>query len=104
MVGVLTLAYGVAGQEATTIVIVDRVISVFSIIVIGSILYVVSPIRRGSGLSQPDRGAPSGDLTGRCAAGTGTRSSEWTHARTARDRTRPPGAARGTERALSTNG
>ena len=53
VVGVLTLAYGIAGQEATTIILVDRLISVFSIIVIGSILYIVSPIRRGAGLSQP---------------------------------------------------
>ena len=53
VVGVLTLAYGLPTQEATTIVLVDRLISVFSIIVIGSILYLVSPIRRGSGLSQP---------------------------------------------------
>jgi uncharacterized protein (TIRG00374 family) len=53
VVGVLTLAYGIAGQEATTIILVDRLISVFSIIVIGSVLYVVSPIRRGAGLSQP---------------------------------------------------
>ena len=53
VVGVLTLAYGLPTQEATTIILVDRLISVFSIIVIGSILYLVSPIRRGSGLSQP---------------------------------------------------
>ncbi len=53
VVGVLTLAYGVANQQAGTIVIVDRLISVFSIIVIGGILYVVSSKRRGTGLSQP---------------------------------------------------
>ena len=53
VVGVLTLAYGLPTQEATTIVLVDRLISVFSIIVIGSIVYLVSPIRRGVGLSQP---------------------------------------------------
>jgi hypothetical protein len=32
---------------------VDRVISVFSVVVIGSILYVVSPLRRGAGLRTP---------------------------------------------------
>jgi hypothetical protein len=53
VVGVLTLAYGVPAQEAATIVIVDRLISVFSIIVIGAILYVVSPLRRGEGLLAP---------------------------------------------------
>jgi hypothetical protein len=55
VVGVLTLAYGVPAQEAATIVIVDRLISVFSIIVLGGILYVVSPLRRGEGLHAPVR-------------------------------------------------
>lgn len=54
VVGVLTLAYGVPNQEAATIVIVDRAISVFSIILLGSLAYVVSGKRRGEGL----RGAP----------------------------------------------
>jgi len=53
MVGILVAAYGLPVQEATTIAIVDRVISVFSVIVVGSILYVVSPIRRGKGLHEP---------------------------------------------------
>ncbi len=52
VVGVLTLAYGIANQEAGTIVIVDRLISVFSIIVLGGIAYALSPKRRGAGLSQ----------------------------------------------------
>ena len=52
MVGILVAAYGLPVQEATTIAIVDRVISVFSVIVVGSILYVVSPIRRGKGLHE----------------------------------------------------
>jgi len=47
---VLTKAYNIPGTEAATIVIVDRLISVFSIIVIGGILYVVSGKRRGAGL------------------------------------------------------
>jgi uncharacterized protein (TIRG00374 family) len=50
VVGVLTLAYGIGPQEAATIVIVDRVISVFSIIVFGSLVYVVSDKRRGGGV------------------------------------------------------
>ena len=53
MGAVLVLAYGLPPTEAATIVIVDRVISVFSIIVIGSIAYVVSDKRKGLGLSQP---------------------------------------------------
>ena len=48
---VLVYAYGVPKEVAATIVIVDRLISVFSIIVIGGILYVVSGKRRGAGLA-----------------------------------------------------
>ncbi len=50
VVGVLTLAYGVGKTEAGTIIIVDRLISVFSIIVLGAIAYVLSGKRRGAGL------------------------------------------------------
>jgi glycosyltransferase 2 family protein len=53
MGAVLVLAYGLPPTEAATIVIVDRVISVFSIIVIGSIAYVFSDKRKGLGLAQP---------------------------------------------------
>jgi uncharacterized protein (TIRG00374 family) len=53
MVGVLVAAYNIPVTEATTIALVDRVISVFSIIVIGSIVYVFSDKRKGLGLSQP---------------------------------------------------
>ncbi len=48
---VLTTAYGVPSEWAATIVIVDRLISVFSIIVLGGGLYVVSGKRRGAGLA-----------------------------------------------------
>jgi len=58
VVGVLTAAYGVPATEATTIALVDRAISVLSIIILGSIAYWLSPKRRGAGLSgasdQPD--------------------------------------------------
>ena len=64
VVGVLTLAYGLPTQEATTIVLVDRLISVFSIIVIGSIVYLVSPIRRGIGPLAADRGERARGLNG----------------------------------------
>jgi len=47
---ILTTAYGIPPTEATTIALVDRVISVFSIIVLGSIAYVISGKRRGAGM------------------------------------------------------
>ena len=47
VVGVLTVAYGVPLPEATAIALLDRVISVFSIIVLGSIGYVLSSKPRG---------------------------------------------------------
>jgi uncharacterized protein (TIRG00374 family) len=55
IVGLLTIAYGVSETEAVTIALVDRAISVLSIIILGSIAYAVSPKRRGAGLS----GAPA---------------------------------------------
>jgi uncharacterized protein (TIRG00374 family) len=53
VVGVLVAAYGVPLQEATTIALVDRAISVLSIIILGSVDYLVSPLRRGAGLRKP---------------------------------------------------
>jgi uncharacterized protein (TIRG00374 family) len=50
IVGILTLVYGVPLPEATAIALLDRVISVFSVIAFGAILYAVSPLRRGAGL------------------------------------------------------
>ena len=47
---VLTVAYGVPLPEATAIALLDRVISVFSIIVFGSIVYAISGKPRGEGL------------------------------------------------------
>ncbi len=56
VVGVLTVAYGIPLPEATAIVLLDRVISVFSIIVFGSIAYAVSPKPSGAGrIPQPDQ-------------------------------------------------
>lgn len=55
VVGVLTVAYGVPLPEATAIALLDRVISVFSVIVFGSIAYALSPKPRGMGrIPQPD--------------------------------------------------
>ena len=50
VVGILRLAYNVAPSAALAITLVDRTISVLSIIVLGSIAYVLSPLRRGVGL------------------------------------------------------
>lgn len=47
IVGVLTVAYGVPLAEATAIALLDRVISVFSIIVLGTAGYFVSSKPRG---------------------------------------------------------
>ena len=57
MVGVLTVAYDVPLAEATAIALLDRVISVFSIIVLGSIAYVASPKPRGEGPIRRGAGA-----------------------------------------------
>lgn len=59
MVGILVAAYGLPLTEATTIALVDRVISVFSIILIGSIVYAISGKRRGEGLKLPAEADPA---------------------------------------------
>jgi uncharacterized protein (TIRG00374 family) len=53
VVGVLTTAYRVPLTQATAIALVDRAISVLSIIVLGSIAYLISPKRRGAGMRRP---------------------------------------------------
>ncbi len=61
VVGVLTVAYGLPPTEAATIALVDRAISVLSIIVLGSIAYALSGKRRGAGVAEPEAGAtPTG--------------------------------------------
>lgn len=51
IVGILTLVYQVPPTEAIAIALVDRLISVLSVIVLGAIAYVVSPLRRGVGIT-----------------------------------------------------
>jgi len=51
VVGLLTLVYNVSTTDALAITLVDRAISVLSIIVLGSIAYAISPKRRGLGVS-----------------------------------------------------
>ena len=50
VVGLLTIVYGVTPNDALAITLVDRAISVLSIIAIGSIVYAVSSKRRGLGV------------------------------------------------------
>jgi uncharacterized protein (TIRG00374 family) len=59
VVGVLTAAYGVPLPEATAIALLDRVISVFSIIVFGSLAYTVS--KKPHGLSRIPMAAEPGE-------------------------------------------
>lgn len=63
VVGLLTVVYGLPSTEAGAIILVDRAISVLSIILLGSIAYVVSPLRRGRGLRgpQPSGSPPASD-------------------------------------------
>ncbi len=56
--GLLTVIYGIPATEAGAIILVDRAISVLSVIILGSLAYVVSPLRRGRGLRDARR--PSG--------------------------------------------
>ena len=75
IVGVLTLVYGVPLPEATAIALLDRVISVFSVIILGSVLYVVSPKPRGHGSDRaaigPDLGRDRRLTGGACAVRAG---------------------------------
>jgi uncharacterized protein (TIRG00374 family) len=62
--GLLTVVYGLPATEAGALVLVDRAISVLSIIVLGAIAYVLSPLRRGRGLrggAPPSTAPPSSD-------------------------------------------
>lgn len=52
IIGLLTSLYGVPPTEAAAVALVDRAISVLSIIVLGAIVYVLSPKRRGAGLAE----------------------------------------------------
>jgi len=55
VVAVLTLVYGVGQTEALAITLVDRAISVLSIIILGSVAYWLSPKRRGMGVDEAAR-------------------------------------------------
>ena len=53
---VLVKVFGVATGQATAILLVDRTISVFSIVVLGSIAYVISSKPRGGGIEVEEIG------------------------------------------------
>ena len=61
--GLLTVVYGVPATEAGAIILVDRAISVLSVIIFGSVAYVFSPLRRGRGLRnvEPPTSPPASD-------------------------------------------
>ena len=72
MVGVLTVAYGVPLPEATAIALLDRVISVFSIIVLGSIAYLSRRSREGlDPILQPGETVAQADGRPSLSAGAG---------------------------------
>jgi uncharacterized protein (TIRG00374 family) len=50
MLGVLTGVFNASRPHAAAVILVDRTISVFSIVVIGSIAYVISSKPRGGGM------------------------------------------------------
>jgi uncharacterized protein (TIRG00374 family) len=52
VVGVLTIVYNVPQTEALAITLVDRAISVVSIIILGGLIYLISPLRKGQGLTE----------------------------------------------------
>ncbi len=60
IVGLLTIVYTVLPNDALAITLVDRAISVLSIIILGSIAYAISGKRRGSGVVAAP---PGGELT-----------------------------------------
>jgi uncharacterized protein (TIRG00374 family) len=64
MVGVLQGVFGATQTHAAAIVLVDRAISVFSIVVLGSIAYMLSSKPRGGGMEVESLGVPG---TGRAS-------------------------------------
>lgn len=58
IVGLLTIVYGVSQTDALAITLVDRAISVLSIIILGSIAYAISGKRRGTGVVASPPGGP----------------------------------------------
>ena len=59
MGGVLTKIFNFAAGPAVAIILVDRAISVFSVIILGSLAYLISGKPRGRGLALVDQTPPS---------------------------------------------
>jgi uncharacterized protein (TIRG00374 family) len=58
MIGILTGAFGATATQAAAIVVVDRAISVFSIVVLGGIAYMLSSKPRGGGMEVEELRSP----------------------------------------------
>ena len=74
IVGLLTVVYHADPTEAAAIALVDRAISVLSVIILGFIAYLLSPKTKGRGAEvasepPPDRPKPDGQAPGRANAG-----------------------------------
>jgi uncharacterized protein (TIRG00374 family) len=61
IVGLLTVVYGADANEAAAIALVDRAISVLSVIVLGFIAYLLSPKTKGRPTDPADGGPDSND-------------------------------------------
>ena len=59
VVGILTVVFAVPAPEAAAIALVDRAVTVVSLLVSGSIVYVLSGKPRGRGLRPPRRMVPT---------------------------------------------
>ena len=58
--GILVTIFGIAGAQATAIVLVDRSLSVFSVVILGSAAYLLSSKPRGGGIKVEEvRRAPA---------------------------------------------
>jgi glycosyltransferase 2 family protein len=64
IVGLLTVVYQADPNEAAAIALVDRAISVLSVIILGFIAYLLSPKTKGRSLSAQDTGTSAGDGDG----------------------------------------
>jgi uncharacterized protein (TIRG00374 family) len=62
IVGLLTVVYQADPNEAAAIALVDRAISVLSVIVLGFIAYLLSPKTKGRGQAQGERGGDATDV------------------------------------------
>ena len=89
IVGLLTVVYQADANEAAAIALVDRAISVLSVIVLGFIAYLLSPKTKGGrpvavvDEAAADDAASDGATAGGAAAGEGTPDSEGKEATTA---------------------